>query len=212
MRKTFYQKHKVQFDRLNGLFLGNTVLERGLVLSPVVVASYNYKNSMILGLGFIIITFFTVLISSFVSKKIPYTIRTILYTLIACLIFIPTGLLIEAIYPESLFKLGVFFPLLVANSLIVVKSESRFHKKSKGHMIIDLLCHTIGFFFVIVLVGIIRELLGSGTFMGEPVKQVVITAQAVLLPFSGFILVGFLAAIVKNIKFRLDNPKSTREM
>lgn len=206
MRKTFYQRHKGSFDRINGFFLGNTVLERGLVLSPVIVASYNYKNSVILGIGFMLITFFTVLLSSFIPKKLPYTLRTIMYTLIGCAVFVPSAMLVDVIYPESLFKLGVFFPLLVANSLIVVKSESRFHKHSKGRMIFDLICYSLGFFVVIIVVGIIREFLGSGAFMGEPVKGM-ISVQAVLLPFSGFIIVGFLAALLKHVRNRLEHPK-----
>ena len=210
MRKTFYQKYKHDFDKLNGLFLSNPVLERGLVLSPVIVASYNYKNSITLGIGFMLITFFTILISSFTPKKIPYTVRTIIHIVIACIVFIPSSILVEIIYPDSLFKLGVFFPLLVANSLIVIKSESRFHKNTKGSMIFDLLCYTIGFLIVIVFVGILREFLGSASFMGKPIEGMS-PAQAVLLPFSGFIIVGFLSAFVKNIRNRLNNPRSKNE-
>lgn len=209
MSKTFYQKHRKFFDQFNGLLLGNTVLERGLVLAPVVVASYSYENSVILGLSFMFITFFTVLISSFVPKQIPYSIRIIIYTLLACGIFVPTAMYMDFLFPATVFKVGVFLPLLVANSLIVVKSESRFHKRKKSHMIFDLICHTIGFFAVIVLVGTLRELFGSGTFMGTPIKGM-IKAPAILLPFSGFILVGFLAAFVKRLQHRLDNPVKKR--
>lgn len=205
MRKTFYQRNKAGFDTINGLFLGNTVLERGLVLSPVIVASYSYENSLILGMGFLIITFFTVLLSSFVPKSIPYTLRTITYTIIASLIFIPTAILVDVLFPNSLHRLGVFFPLLVVNSLIVIKSESRFHKRSKAAMMFDLFCHTAGFFIVIVLVGSAREILGTGAFMGNPIDMP-FSVQAILLPFSGFIIVGFLAALMKRIKYRLENP------
>lgn len=206
MRKTFYQKHKKAFGLFNGLLLGNPVLERGLVLAPVVVASYNYKNSIILGLSFMIITFFTVLTASFIPKKIPYTVRTILYTLIACAIFVPTAMYMDFLFPETVFRLGVFLPLLVANSLIVVKSESRFYKRKKSHMIIDLLCHSIGFFIVAVIVGMIRELLGNGAFMGASISGM-IKSPALMYPFSGFIIVGFLAAIIKKLQYKLDNPK-----
>lgn len=209
MRKTFYQKHKNTIDKFNGLLLGNTVLEKGLVLAPVIVASYNFKNAFILGISFLIITFMSVLFSSFIPKSIPYTIRTILYTLIACAVFVPTAMYMEYLYAEAVFKLGVFLPLLVANSLIVVKSESRFHKHTKGFMIFDLLCHTIGFLLVIMLVGIIREFLGSGSFLGKPIEGM-FSAQAVLLPFSGFIIVGFLAAAVQKFRYRLENPKPRR--
>lgn len=205
MARTFYQRHQEEIQKFDGLFLGNTVLDRGLVLAPVIVASYNYKNSLILGLSFLIITFTTVLLSSFVPRKIPFTIRTIIYTVIASLVFIPTAFLMDAMFAESLFKLGVFPPLLVANSLIVVKSESRFHKHSKGRMVLDLFCHTIGFLWVIIVVGIIREFLGSGSIFDHQVSWM-FSARAVLLPFSGFIIVGFLAAMAQRIKYKLENP------
>lgn len=209
MRKTFYQRHKDDFAKFNGILFENPVLERGLILAPVIVASYNWDNAFVLGFSFMIITFFSVLISSFVPKKIPYTIRTIIYTLIASLIFIPTSYYINMLFPEIVLKLGVFLPLLVANSLIVIKSESRFHEHTKGYMIVDLFCNCVGFFFIIMFVGIIREFLGSGSFMGEPISGM-FKAQAILLPFSGFIIVGFLAAIVKQIKIRLEQPKKDK--
>lgn len=203
MAKTFYQRHKNAFSLFDGLFLGNTILERGLVLAPVIVASYNYRNSLVLGLSFMIITFSTVLISSFITKKIPYTIRTILYSLIACAIFIPTAMLMNHYWSETVFTLGVFLPLLVANSLIVVKSESRFHKRKMFYMVIDLLCHCIGFFLVIMLVGVIRELFGNGMFFNIPVANMP-KVSVIQFPFAGFIIVGFLAAIVKRVKYKLD--------
>ena len=206
MRRTFFQRHRSAFEKIDGILLQNPVLDRGLVLAPVIVASYNYRNSLILGLSFILITFFTVLISSFIPKRIPYTVRTILYTLIACGVFAPTAMLMDFLFPGAVLRVGVFLPLLVANSLIVVKSESRFHKQSRGRMILDLFCNTLGFCLAIVVVGILRELLGSGSFLGTPIQGMP-TASAVLMPFSGFILVGLLAAGVKRLHFRLENPR-----
>lgn len=208
MRKTFYQRHRGAIERLDGLLLQNPVLERGLVLAPVIVASYNYENSLLLGFSFILITFASVLLSSFIPKRIPYTVRTILYTLIACVVFIPTAMLMDRLFPGVVLRVGVFLPLLVANSLIVVKSESRFHKQKRGRMVLDLFCNTAGFFLVIVFVGALRELLGSGSLGG--VSLGTFTVPAVLMPFSGFIIVGLLAAAVKRLHSRLDNPKPRR--
>lgn len=205
MAKSALQRHSRFFELIDGMFLGNTVLERGLILAPVIVAAYNYQYSFILGIAFCLITFFTVFISSFIPHVVPYTIRTILYALIACGIFIPTAMYLDFLFPEMAFGLGVFLPLLVVNSLIVVKSESRFHKKTKSGIIADLFFHCVGFFIVIMMTGMLRELLGNGTFLGEPVKGIV-KAQAVMLPFSGFIIVGFLAAILKRIRIRLSQP------
>lgn len=209
MRKTFYQKHRSAIEKFDGILLKNPVLERGLVIAPIVVASYNYQNSLLLGVSFVIITFFSVLLSSFLPKFLPYTVRILLYTLLSCVVFIPTAMLMEMLFPATVFKVGVFLPLLVTNSLVVIKAQSRFHKERKGAMVLDLFCNTLGFFLVIVFVGIFRELVGSGTLFGNPVKGIP-TIPAVLLPFSGFILVGLLAAAVKRFQFRLDNPHLKR--
>lgn len=210
LNKTFYQRHREKLQKLNGLFMTNPVVERGFILAPVVAAAYSCKNAVSLGIGFMIITFLTVMLSSFISKRIPYTIRTILYALIGCVIFVPTAMLIDLIFEDALYTTGIFLPLLVANSLIVVKSESRFHKHNKGYMAVDVFSHTVGFFIVIVLIGLIREFFGSGTLFGVSVNQWVV-APALLMPFSGFILVGLLAALGNIIRKRIEHPRSKEE-
>ncbi len=102
----------------------------------------------------------------------------------------------NGISSEAVFKVGIFLPLLVTNSLIVTKSETRFLKKKKLPMMLDVLCHTLGFYIVIMIVGIIRELFGNGSFLGHAVDLPVIF-PVLMLPFGGFILVGFLAAAVQ---------------
>lgn len=114
--------------------------------------------------------------------------------------------MLNKFYPSSVMTVGVFLPLLVANSLIVVKSESRFLKKEKPHMLFDLLCHVLGFYIVIVAVGAIREVFASGALAGNPI-EIKFTIPALVMPFSGFIIVGFLAALVKRINHMLQHPK-----
>ena len=118
-------------------------------------------------------------------------------------------MMMDHFFPKTIFSIGVFLPTLIANSLIVVKSESRFHKKNFLYMLTDLLCHCAGFFIVIFLVGTLRELLYSGTYMGKTVFEN-LSIPAIVYPFSGFIIVGFLAAIVKKIKLSAENPKMTK--
>ena len=190
----FYTRHRSVFDKIDGLFLGNTVLERGLVVAPVIVAAISLKNSVVLAIAYGIITFFTVFLASFVSKKLPYTIRVIIYVLLASLVYIPTAFLLERLFePLAIYNVGIFLPLMVANSLIVRKSETRFFVQKKGAMVLDLLCSVIGFMWVICLDGAIRELFENGTIWNIPVLENP-TIPGLLLPFSGFIVIGFLAA------------------
>ena len=77
-------------------------------------------------------------------------------------------------------------------------------------MTVDVACHAAGFFIAIVLVGLIREVLGSGTVFGVTVNPF-FTASAVLMPFSGFIIIGLLAAVSKRIRMYLEEPASGKK-
>lgn len=212
MLREFYQKHRTAVNRFDAVLLSNPVLERGLVIAPVIVAANSLKNAFGLGIAFAIITFFTITVSYFIPKNIPYTFRVIGNAIIASLIFIPSVLLVGIMIPGSIQNLGIYLPLLATNSLIIQKSESRFHKMDFSSMLFQLLCNAAGFFLVVSVVGGIRELLGNGTVLGIPVYLFPFKIPAFLFPFMGFILVGFLAAAVKKLVFFLNSkPKQKRQ-
>lgn len=62
----------------NGLINKNPILVSGMVIAPVIVLANNFNDAVMLVAAFSLITFFTLLISSFVPKSIVYTIRIIL--------------------------------------------------------------------------------------------------------------------------------------
>ena len=197
----FYEKHKAFFRKTDGLLLGNTVLERGLVVSPVIVMTTSLRNSFVLAIAYGIITFLTVFCTSFIPRRLPYTIRVIIYVLFASLVYIPTAWMLTQWFQYEVYSVGVFLPLLVANSLIVRKSETRFFRQKKPAMLLDLFCSVIGFMWVICLVGGFREMFGNGTLLGVPVSDIQI--PGLLFPFSGFILLGFLSALFQKIKLKV---------
>lgn len=208
--RTYYQKHREQIDRFDGLLVNNTVLERGLVIAPVIVAANTAQNGLILGLSFILITFFGVLLASFVPKKLPYAIRVILYVVLACLLYIPVSYLMNLMFPDSVYKVGIFLPLLVTNSLIVTKTETRFLKMKRLNMMLDVFCHTVGFFLVIVAVGMLREIFGNGSFFGNELNMPG-KIYAFMLPFGGFIVLGFLAAAVQRFRIYLHGGETDQK-
>lgn len=192
------------------LLFDNMVLERGLLIAPVVVMSYNLKYALVLSFAFAVITFCTVLLSVFIPKAIPYTIRVIVNVVIASLVFIPVALLIDLLEVGLVYHLGIFLPLLVTNSLIVQKSETRFRKApSKSKMMFDLALQIIGFALVACLVGILREVIGNGTVLGHQLGSIQ-TAPALLLPFGGFLLIGYFSAAINRLKERFENNSGKR--
>ncbi len=193
-----YKKYESFFQKIDGLFLGNTVLERGLVVSPIIVVATSLKNSVVLALAFAFITFFTVFFTSFVPKKVPYTIRVIIYVLFASLVLIPTTWLLTKWFSFDVYNVGVFLPLLIANSVIVRKSETRFFVQKKPAMVFDLICSIGGFMWVICLVGALREVVGNGTLWSVPVSDWKV--PGILFPFAGFILIGFFSAAFQKLR------------
>ena len=208
--RRFYQKHRQQISRLDYILLQNPVLERGLTIAPVIVAGNTMKNGLALGIAFCIITGITVALTYLIPRNIAYTFRVIINALLASVVFIPTAMLVEAIFPGSLFNLGIYLPLLVSNSLIVHKSGSRYHTMTGKEMFLQLICTAVGFFLVIVLISGVREVLGYGTFLGNAVQWIPFTVPAVTLPFGGFLLTGFLAAAVQALRNWLEAPDAPK--
>lgn len=205
--RAFYRRHEAIFERGEGLFLGNTVLGAGMVIAPVIVAANTLYNALVLGTAFFAITFFTLLFVRLIPKSAPYMVRVILYVLTAGALYLPIALLLWLVFRENIVLVGIFLPLLITNSLIVTKSETRFLKQEILPMMLDVLMHTLGFFVVIVLVGTLRELLGNATLMGQPVEILPFKLPILMMPFGGFILVGFLSAGLQRLRgYLMDEP------
>lgn len=209
MLRSFYQKHRRKIDRVDQFLLGNPILERGLVLAPIVVTCTSISNALVLSGAFAIITILTILITYFIPKKLPYTIRVILSAAVAACIFVPLSFWLRERMPEAVFSLGVYLPLLATNSLVVQKSESRYHHERLPVMAAQLFTASLGFSATALATAFVRELFGKGTLFGQPVEWVTRTAPALLMPFGGFILLGFFAALLQ--KFRLYLEKQPRK-
>lgn len=190
-----------------GLLSDNTVLSSLMVISPIIICGDTLKNSIALVYAFSIITFFSVIISSFVPKKLPYTIKIIIYAVISSLIYIPVKLISQEIYPDAIERIGIYFPLLAVNSLIVHQTESKFFMMKRMRMICSLIFYILGFDAVMLLTGLIRELVAYGTVNSRMVDMdTLISGMA--QPFGGFILLGLLCGIYRKLRSSLSHSEN----
>lgn len=183
---------------LNALLRRNPILVSGLVIAPAVVIADSFFDAVTLVAAFSVITFFTLLVSSFVPKNIVYSIRIILYTVIGALVYVPSAILLNYLMPEGIEAMGVFFPLLITNGLIISRSESIFFLESKGHMLLDIIFCIIGYDAAVLLFGAVREILGTGMIGGKIIGMPIVFS-AFQYPFGGFILLGILSALLRVI-------------
>lgn len=182
----------------NGLIKRNTLLAGGFLIAPVVAFANTLTKSLLLAFAFSVITFLTLMISVFISRKIVYTFRIILYTIIASVVYVPVYAIAGDIFENDIASMGIFFPLLITNSLIVLQSELIFFRKSKDKMLVSVVSYILGFDIAVLLVGAVREILAFGTIFG----RMVLTEPPVpgfAYTFGGFMLLGLCAAVYRKL-------------
>lgn len=184
----------------------NPLLACGLAVSPAVLYADTAENAIILSVFMSVLTFASLTVCSFIPRKIVYTSRVILYTLITALMFVPVYILFDRIIPEKTVSMGIIAPLLITNPFIVSRSELQFFRESKGKMFIDILTTLAGYDIAVIIIGFIRELLSTGG-VGGKLYGIGYTFPAIGYPFGGFILIGLLAGGVRVIS-RLFRKKS----
>ncbi|MCD7810991.1 MAG: electron transport complex subunit E [Ruminococcus sp.] len=191
--------NKPQNTLTSGLLSDNTVLSACMVISPVIMCGDTLQNALALVYAFSSITFISVLVSSFVPKRLPYTVKIIIYALISSLVYIPVRLAAQEFYPSSIERIGIYYPLLAVNSLIVYQTELKFFRMKKGRMIGSLVFHILGFDTVMLITGLVREILAYGTINGQMVDMDTLMS-GLAQPFGGFIFLGILCGIYRKIR------------
>ncbi len=199
----------------DGLFKQNIVFMSGLLVAPVIACANTLMKSLAVCMVFSLVSFLTILVCRAVPRKIAYTLRVIIYCLAASLIYIPVMLFTRSLFGEQLIALaGVYLPILVTNSLILSKTESRFYGEPINDMIIDSAVFILGFDISCIFIGALRELIANSTLGGLYIPMP-FTVPALETTFGGFLTVGVLAGLFRGVynrrKARLLEPEEDEE-
>ncbi len=185
---------------LDGLLRQNIVLMSGLVTAPVIVAATTVERAVVLAVSFFLLSYTSILLCRFIPRRIVYTVRILLYAIVAAAMYIPTMICLEYLFPDVLPSVSLYVELLVVNSFLLAKTETRFYLKPYGEMMADALIYVAGYAIVAFVVGALREILAYGTIYGFHLSEPIVPAAK--SPFFGFILVGVLAAFCRGISGR----------
>lgn len=179
-----------------GIF--NPVLVQAVGLCPVVAMATTIKGAALLSIvAAIAITLSEVIASAFL-KVIPRWVRTGIYIIIGCAFVVPIMYLIEKLNPELFGTLGIYLPVMAVNSLLVLRCE-RFAVRIKPlAALADGATASAGYAVVLLLVGAIREIIGSGAIAGFKFWEGR-TLTGLLLPFGGFLMIGFAGAALRSL-------------
>ena len=209
---------KKQFNE--GLLTKNPVTVQLLGMCSTLAITTSLFNGIGMGLAVTIITICSNVLISALRKVIPNQIRIAAYITIIAGFVTVVDLLLKAYIPALSASLGVFIPLIVVNCMVLGRAEAFASKNGVLASAVDGLCQGIGYTVALVIVCVIRELLGSGTFgggllgpggAGIRIIPEQFPAMQIVMPVGGFLVLGFVIAGSQALMKYLDNKSKKKE-
>jgi len=209
---------KKQFNE--GLLTKNPVTVQLLGMCSTLAITTSLFNGIGMGLAVTIITICSNVLISALRKVIPNQIRIAAYITIIAGFVTVVDLLLQAFIPALSESLGVFIPLIVVNCMVLGRAEAFASKNGVLASAVDGLCQGIGYTVALVIVCVIRELLGSGTFGGGLLGpggagiQIIpqpFPAMQLVMPVGGFLVLGFVIAGSQALMKYLEKKNKMKE-
>ena len=210
----------------NGLWRNNPALVQILGLCPLLAVSSNVANALGLGLATMMVLTGSNLAVSLIRRQVSDAVRIPVFVMIIATLTTCTELLMKAYTYELYQILGIFISLIVTNCVILGRAEAFASKNNALSSTFDGLMMGMGFALVLVVIGGIREALGSGTLFADmdllfgPVAsgwtlRLYGEGEGLLLailPPGAFIVVGFLIALKNVIDSSLEQRRARTEV
>ncbi|SMN10656.1 Electron transport complex protein RnfE [uncultured Candidatus Thioglobus sp.] len=151
----------------NGLWNNNQALVALLGLCPLLAVTNNITNAIGLGLAttFVLIASNTTI--SIFRHHIRKEVRIPIFVLLIASFVTIVELAMQSYFYDLYLILGIFVPLIVTNCAILGRAEAFASKNTWGKSALDGLMMGIGFSIVLIILGAIRELIGSGTLFEQ---------------------------------------------
>jgi electron transport complex protein RnfE len=200
----------IQYSRIarDGLWDNNVVLAQSLALCPLLAVTGTATNGLGLGLATTLVMVAAGVMVSMLRRIITPQVRIPVFVLIIAVLVTLVDLVMNAWLHDLHKVLGLFIPLIVTNCAILGRAESFASRQSVARAAFDGLMMGVGFTLVLMLLGAVREIIGSGTLfagaglmLGEAFS--VLELQLIpdyrgfllaILPPGGFIALGFILA------------------
>ena len=185
---------------LNGIITENPTFRLVLGMCPTLAVTTAAINGVGMGLATAFVLICSNLVISLLKDYIPSQVRIPSFIVVAATFVTITGMLMEAYVPTLFNSLGIFIPLIVVNCIILGRAESFASKSTPMDAVADGLGMGLGFTISLTLLGIIREVLGSGTIFGARLMpQAFNPAVIMILPPGAFITLGLLLGLLNKL-------------
>jgi len=137
-----------------------------LGMCPTLATTTSAMNGLEMGLATAFVLVLSNMAISLVAPAVPDKVRIPVYIVIIATFVTVLQLLMQAYVPAVYETLGLFIPLIVVNCIVLGRAEAFANKNSVLDSALDGLGIGIGFTMSLTAIGVIREILGSGSVFG----------------------------------------------
>ncbi|MCG9967214.1 electron transport complex subunit RsxE [Pelotomaculum terephthalicicum JT] len=192
-----------------GLILENPIFVLALSLCPALAVTSSVIVSLTMGLTVMFVITANNTVVSIVRNLVNPKVRVPVYIVSIATIVTVAQLVLQAYLPDLYKALGIYLALVVVFAIILARAEVFASKNGVIRSFFDGLGMGTGFLIAMLIIGAIREIIGSGTFLGIQVMPASYNAPLMLvLPAGAFILIGYLVAGCKMLVQHIEKSKA----
>lgn len=210
---------------LQGLWKNNPGLVQLLGLCPLLAVTGSVVNALGLGFATLLVLAGSNLAVSLIRNAVSDAVRLPAFVMIIAAFTTCTELLMQAFTYELYQILGIFIPLIVTNCVILGRADAFASKNSPLPAVVDGVMMGGGFLLVLLAIGSIREIIGSGTWLanmhllfGEGARswQINVFGEnyrgflVAILPPGAFLVAGLLIALKNIVDARIQKRQAAR--
>ena len=184
----------------NGLIKENPTWVLILGMCPTLATTTSAINGMMMGLATAFVLMMSNIVISLLKSVIPDKVRIPAFIVVIATFVTIVQMVMQAYMADMYETLGLFIPLIVVNCIVLGRAEAFASKNNVWHSLLDGLFMGLGFTWALTLVGMVRELLGTGCFFGHSLIGGADGMLLMILPPGGFLALGLLMALINQLR------------
>ena len=184
----------------NGLIKENPTWVLILGMCPTLATTTSAVNGMMMGLATAFVLLMSNIVISLLKSVIPDKVRIPAFIVVIATFVTIVQMVMQAYMADMYETLGLFSPLLVVNCIVLGRAEAFASKNGVWHSALDGIFMGLGFTWALTLIGMVRELLGTGCIFGHSLIGGADGMLMMILPPGGFLALGFLMALVNHLR------------
>ena len=179
---------------LDGFVKNNPTFVLVLGMCPTLATTTSAMNGLSMGLATLFVLVLSNIAISAIAPLVPDKVHIPVYIVVIATFVTVLQLLMQAFVPSVYATLGLFIPLIVVNCIVLGRAEAFAGKNSVGASALDGIGVGLGFTVSLVVIGLVREILGSGSAFGWRLFPGDGVLAFVMAP-GAFLVLGYLMAL-----------------